>query len=71
MNWKWSWLWAMKDSESRKSREFMERGFFMHQAAKSAGVGYSLTYCEADDSWYFAIHSIAPEEEWIGKNRSI
>ena len=42
----------------------------VHASARAAGVGYSMNYCEADDSWYFSVHSAAPSEEWIGKNYS-
>lgn len=38
--------------------------------AKKAGVGFSVTFCECDSSWYFSISSTAPSEEWIGRNHS-
>jgi hypothetical protein len=38
--------------------------------AKKAGVGFSCAYCESDDTWYFTIDSIAPSEQWIGKNHN-
>ena len=42
----------------------------VHNAANKIGVGYSLNYCEADDSWFFTIESVAPDEYWCGKNHS-
>ena len=42
----------------------------VHEKARQATVSYSLHYCESDDSWFFAVSSAAPSEEWCGKNRS-
>ena len=42
----------------------------IHSAAKAFGVGYSFNYCESDDSWFFTINSVSPDEYWIGKNHS-
>ena len=42
----------------------------VHKAANKIGVGYSLNYCDADDSWFFTIESVAPDEYWCGKNHS-
>lgn len=39
-------------------------------ASQHSSVSFSINYCESDDSWYGSIHSIAPAENWIGKNRS-
>ena len=42
----------------------------VRKAAQKIGVGYSLNYCESDDSWFFTIESVAPAEYWCGKNHS-
>jgi hypothetical protein len=42
----------------------------VHDAAKLMQVSYSMHYCDVDDSWYFSVSSIAPSENWIGKNYS-
>jgi len=42
----------------------------IHKAAKKIAVGYSLNYCESDDSWFFTINSVSPDEYWCGKNHS-
>jgi hypothetical protein len=42
----------------------------VHEAAKNAGVSYSLNYCEADDSFSFSIRSTAPSEEWQSRDYS-
>jgi hypothetical protein len=42
----------------------------VHKAANKIGVGYSLNYRESDDSWFFTIDSVSPDEYWCGKNHS-
>lgn len=37
---------------------------------KSRGVGFSLTYCESDDSWWGSINSPAKAERFISRNGS-
>lgn len=39
--------------------------------ARAKSVGFSLVYCESDDSWYGTINSNAPSECWVGKNRTL
>ena len=42
----------------------------IHRAAKKIGVGYSLNYCESDDTWFFTINSVSHDECFMGKNHS-
>lgn len=43
----------------------------LRDKAASKSVGFSLVYCDSDDSWYGTINSQAPSECWVGKNRSL
>lgn len=43
----------------------------LRDAARAKGVGFSIVYCECDDSWYGTINSVAPSERWVGKNRTM
>lgn len=42
----------------------------LHNLAIKASVSWALNYSESDDSWYIVISSIAPSENFIGRNRS-
>ena len=42
----------------------------VHNKAMKAAVSYSMECCESDGSYFFMIKSVAPSENWIGKNHS-
>ena len=48
--------------------EMFEDLIFM---ARMCAVSFSLHYCESNDSWYVEVSSIAPVEEYIGRNKSL
>ena len=60
-----------------KARKFVSTMVELHYiklgwvvcAAKQAGVGFSLTYAESDDSYYFTVNSPAKGECTVTKNR--
>jgi hypothetical protein len=42
----------------------------VYETARAASVGFTLTYEESCDEWYFTVNSPAPTEQWVGKSRS-
>lgn len=41
----------------------------VHAKAAAAGVSYAMHFSEAEGGWWFSVHSAAPSEKFVGKNR--